>query len=272
MNFLYRKQIRAAYRRLTWRLRALPDFLIIGAQKSGSSSLYHYLRQHPGLLPSFNKEVSYFDGGIDPNIDNYDKGIAWYRSYFPFSDDSKLAFEATPLYLWHPLAPARIHDTLPDIKLIAVLRNPTERAISNYFHERRKGWESLSIVDALHAEEDRLAEALRTENYRDHAFSHFPYKLRGLYHIQIERYLEHFPANRMYIMSSEDMFADPKKCISDVLNFLGLEMSDKIRNLQPRNVSSNRENVPSEVYEYLDRYYAEPNEALYSLLGKRFDW
>lgn len=167
------------YRRASSRYRKLPDFLIIGAQKSGTSSLFHYLGQHPALRPAFRKEVHYFDGGLK-------NGESWYRSHFcldsPGGHQAVKAFEASPLYLFHPLAARRIHDRIPGMKLVVVLRNPVERAISQYFHSRRHGRESLPLMEALQQEDERLAAAIRNENYEDESFIHHSYKRRGLYH------------------------------------------------------------------------------------------
>ena len=103
-----RHRLTRPYRQATWRSRALPDFIIIGAMKSGTSSLFAYLGQHPQLFPSSKKEVHFFDGGASADVDNYVKEQAWYRAHFPLrkhmSTDSK-TFEASPLYIFNPLAP-----------------------------------------------------------------------------------------------------------------------------------------------------------------------
>ena len=98
----------------------MPDFIIIGAMKSGTTSLFHYLRQHPSLTPSYKKEVHFFDGGRKPSADNYEKGKSWYQSHFPLKwsvRNDRKTFEASPLYIFNPLAPQRIYELLPDAKL-----------------------------------------------------------------------------------------------------------------------------------------------------------
>ena len=146
------------YRQATWRTGSLPDFIIIGAQKSGTTSLYSYLSQHPQLLPSIHKAVHFFDGGLDESADNFEKGEAWYRAHFQLRMHAhERTFEASPLYIFNPLAPKRIYDLVSEAKIIAVLRNPTERAISQYFHEKGgKNRDPLSIREALREEETRL--------------------------------------------------------------------------------------------------------------------
>jgi hypothetical protein len=185
----YRYRLFWPYRQATWRRRILPDFIIIGAMKSGTSSLFAYLSQHPQLYPSCKKEVHFFDGGLNPKIDTFEKGQAWYRAHFPLTSkmsiDSK-TFEASPLYIFNPLAPKRIFDLVPNVKIIAVLRNPIERAISHYFHEKRKNRESLPIYEALLNEEKRLEPVIKRKDYKNRIFIDYSYKTRGLYKEQLE--------------------------------------------------------------------------------------
>ena len=264
-----------AYRRATSRSRALPDFLIIGAQKAGTSSLYSYLGQHPQLIPSHVKEVHYFDGGLNPNIDNFEKGEAWYRANFPFRNQMSAgtkSFEASPLYIFNPLAPKRIFDLVPEVKLILMLRNPTERAISQYFHEKRWGNESLPIEEALRQEENRLAPVIDSNDYKNHAFIHHSYKSRGLYKQQIERFLNHFPLEQLLILGSEEFFAQPDSSLKRVFEFVGVDPGFQVNDLVPRNVAKNKGNVSSDVYEQLDDYFLPHNQALYELIGKNYGW
>ncbi len=166
------------YRQATWRTGSLPDFIIIGAQKSGTTSLYSYLSQHPQLLPSIHKAVHFFDGGLDESADNFEKGEAWYRAHFQLRMHAhERTFEASPLYIFNPLAPKRIYDLVPEAKIIAVLRNPTERAISQYFHEKGgKNRDPLSIREALREEETRLKAAVRAKDYKNDSFIHHSYR------------------------------------------------------------------------------------------------
>ena len=263
------------FRRATWRSRALPDFIIIGTQKSVTSSLYSYLGQHPQILRSFGKEVHFFDGGLNPEIDNFEKGEAWYRAHFPLRNRMAArsrTFEATPLYLFNPLAPKRISDIVPEAKLIAVLRNPTDRAISHYFHSRRGGHESLPIMDALQEEEQRLQPVLDDEDYKSNTFIHHSYKSRGLYRRQIERYLDHFPLSQLLVLNSDEVFRDPGNTLRRVFEFVGADAGVTIKDLKPRNVASNKSDVEPSVYAYLNEYFLPHNQALYELIGKDFEW
>src|SRR5581483_353597 len=164
------KQAARAYTVPTSRLRPLPEFLIIGAQRTGTTSLYKYLYEHPQFVSATlkTKGVHFFDM-------RYDKGMAWYRAHFPTS--AYRAFfrarhgcdlvtgEASPYYLFHPHVPYRLAQHMPDVKLIAMLRDPIERTYSMWQHELSRGFEHLDrFEDALDAEEKRLAGEIEKMN------------------------------------------------------------------------------------------------------------
>ena len=275
-RWLKRRAKRAvrSYRQATWRGRMDPRVIIIGTQKGGTTSLFHYLQQHPQLVGSYTKEVHYFDGGLDPSVDTFAVGLPWYRSHFPRSDENEglLAFEASPLYLYNPLCAERIAAALPDTKLIALLRNPTERAISNYFHETLRGRETLPIEQALDAEESRLAEAQAAGDYKHHNFVHHSYQARGRYLEQLERFEALFPAEQRFVAASEELFSDPATVVRRVLEFIGVDADFEFPDLRPQHVSGNRTKVEPGVYERLDAYFAPHNRALYEHLGQDFGW
>jgi Sulfotransferase domain len=263
------------YRLATWRFRSLPHFIIIGAQRSGTTSLFSYLSQHPQILPCLEKEVHFFDGGVNPNIDNYEKGQKWYRAHFPFKRSvrgNRITGEASPLYIFNPVTPGRISNLLPKVKLIAILRNPTERAISHYFYEKWKNRETLSIMEAFQEEDKRIKAAIQSNNFRDRSFVHYSYKSRGLYKEQIERYLQYFEMDQILIIRSEDLFKESNNTLSIVFDFIGVDKTFKVKDFSPRNVGTSRIKVSPEVYEYLNDYFLPYNHALYQLLGKEFDW
>ena len=263
------------YRQATSRLRAFPHFILIGAQKSGTTSLFYYLSQHSQVLRSFAKEVHYFDGGLNSRVDTYQRGQEWYRAHFPFRsmlDDHRITGEATPLYIFNPLVPARIAELLPDVKLIAVLRNPTERAISHYFHEQRKGREPLSIGEAFRAEEERVRPALQRGDYKDPTLIRCSYQSRGYYHAQLERYFKYFARDQMLILSSEELFREPENTFWRVCEFLGIDGRIERIDFKPLNVATNKTDVSAEIYEYLDAHFSSPNQALFELIGRKFDW
>ena len=155
----------------------LPDYLVIGAQKAGTTSLYRYMISHPMIRPASDKQVHYFDF-------NYDKPFDWYRSQFPAGSGNGLVTgEATPYYIFHPDAARRVRLVLPDVKIVALLRNPIDRACSHYMHEIKNGTESLSFEDAVEAEEGRLRgeEDKICEGVNYYSYNHvkFSYLARG---------------------------------------------------------------------------------------------
>jgi hypothetical protein len=263
------------FRQATWRNRPLPDFIIIGAQKSGTTSLFYYLAQHPQLVPSYAKEVHYFDGGVNPKVDNFKKGEAWYRSHFPLRrniNQYQKIFEASPLYLFNPLVPKRIAELIPEAKLIVLVRNPTERAISHYFHEQRQNRETLSMMEAFQAEEQRLESVIKSNNYKNDIFIHHSYKSRGLYYEQIKSYLQHFSREKILILNSEKFFTEPEDNLKRVFEFLEVDLEFSVKDLNPCHIASNKSKVSSDIYEYLNDYFCSPNQALYKLLGENYGW
>lgn len=263
------------YRQVTSRHRALPHFIIVGAQKAGTTSLFYYLSQHPRVHAGVTKEVHFFDGGTDPAVDTYARGVEWYRCHFPLESslgESGLTGEASPLYLFNPLAAGRIHKIVPETKLIAVLRNPVDRAISHYFHERNRGREPLGLFEALHAEDERIRPALECDRYKDFAFIHYSYKNRGCYHLQLKRYFSYFPRQQLLLLSAEELFADPQTSLGKVFNFLEIEDRCGDFDLLPKNIARRREDVDARTYEYLACYFSSHNKALYDMIGVDFGW
>jgi hypothetical protein len=261
-----------AYRRCLPSPGPLPDFLVVGAQKSGTTSLFGYLQQHPRIAKCRVKEVHFFDNA-------YHRGERWYRAHFPRADrrgPPRMVGEASAYYLCHPHAPRRIRELLPRVKLIAILRNPTERAISHYFHEVRKKRESLPILEALRAEEDRIGSEwkrmLDDEVHCSRRHRSFSYKQRGIYVEQLERYGERFDPEQILILTSEGLFRDPLAVLRQVHAFLGVDTGFVCPDVAPRNVSRNRAAVPLAVYEYLDEFFLPHNQRLYEHLGRDLGW
>lgn len=262
------------YRLATWRSRSLPNFIIVGAQKAGTTSLFTYLSQHPQIVSPLKKEVHFFDRVTSSRGNKLAKGEAWYRAHFPMNKSINKCcqtFEASPSYIFNPLVPHRIFQLVPETKIIALLINPTERAISHYFHSVQLGREILSIREALQREEERLQFSINNQNYQDKSFINHSYKSRGLYKQQIERFLNYFSREQILILSSEDMFSEPDKVLREVFNFLGLN-DFTIPNLKPCNVASNKTMVETDIYMDLNKFFKPHNRMLYELIGKEFDW
>jgi len=256
------------YGRATAPLRPLPDFLVLGAQKAGTTALYAYLRRHPEITGPSWKEVSFFDR-------HYPRGEAWYRGNFPNRFRARgLVGEASPSYLFHPLAPERVREMVPEARLIALVRNPVDRAFSHYQHEVALGREELSFEDALAAEDDRLRgeeERMRRDpTYFSHAWWNYTYRARGRYAEQLERWLEVFPREQLLVVPSEDLGGDPDGTYARVLQFIGAPPHRL--DAYPRVFERQYEPMQPETRARLAREFAEPNERLYALLGRNLGW
>jgi Sulfotransferase domain len=265
------------YGRATSSLRPLPDFLILGAQKAGTTALYAYLRWHPEITgPSF-KEVSFFDR-------HYARGSPWYRAHLPARPrqwPAKLRHgswpsvgEASPSYLFHPLAPKRVRGLIPAARLIAVLRNPVDRALSHYQHEVALGREPLSFEEALEQEEVRMCGEVErmTANpaYFSHAWWNYTYAARGRYAEQLERWYEAFPREQLLVLFSEELLEQPAESYARVVDFLGVGPHE-LRSF-PRIFSREYEQMSQATRERLEVEFLEPNRQLEQLLGRDLPW
>jgi Sulfotransferase domain len=257
------------YGRATASARPLPDFLIIGAQKAGTTALYAYLRRHPAITGPSWKEVSYFDR-------HYGRGEAWYRGNFPnrVRARGKLVGEASPSYIFHPLGPERAKALVPEARLVALVRNPVDRALSHYHHEVALGREPLPFEDALDAEEDRLGgeeERLAADpSYFSRAWWSHAYKSRGRYAKQLERWLAVFPREQLLILPSEDLGGEPGRTHARVLDFLGA--APHRLDAYPRVYERQYEAMRPETRERLAAEFEAPNRRLYELLGRDLGW
>jgi Sulfotransferase domain len=190
---------------------AMPDFLIIGTMRGGTTSLYNYLLTHPQIAAATRKEIHFFDK-------NFDRGIAWYQAQFPSllqgdmaetrQGQRVLTGEASPRYLFHPQAPARAALVVPNTKLIVLLRNPVDRAYSHYHFHVARGRQTLSFEDALAQEEARTRDEEQRLAADAHYFSpicwRFTYLARGIYVDQLQRWMNYFPQEQFFIIKSED--------------------------------------------------------------------
>lgn len=254
-------------RRPSAHARPLPQVVVIGAQKAGTTSLHDYMAVHPQLEEGLYKELHFFDTRF------YHWGETWYRTFFPkVSDPNVKTFETTPRYLADPRVPKRMAGMLPDAKLIAVLRNPTERAISHYFHALRHGEDTLPIQEAFDAEEQRLAAIIENQDFDNCQFGYHSYKYRGLYKQQLDRFLEHYDRSKLLVLSSERFFAEPAEHLRCVFEFIDVDPDFVVKDLKPKNTGSNRQDVDASVRAYLDDYFRPHNQALYELLGEDLNW
>lgn len=272
------KRIAAFVNRLIPAERVDPDFLIIGAQKAGTSSLFKYLIRQGNYLRPLLKDIYYFDN-------NYDKGLDWYRSFYP-TIARKTAREremggpvrtgeGATYYLLHPLAPQRVRETFPDIKLIVLLRDPVERALSHFFHNKREGSENESSPEAaFRLEAERLdgeEERLRSDpSYRSHAFQTYSYLARGRYIEQLERWLAVFPRDQLYIVCSEHFYRDTDTIFKEVCSFL--EIPERSLEWYPAVGSGQNRSDNAPARSFAREHFREPNGKLFDILGTRFPW
>jgi hypothetical protein len=261
--------------------RALPDFLIIGTKRGGTTSLWNYLIRHPlvpRLFPAWNTKTShYFE-------ENWHRGERWYRSHFP-TERRRAALqrrygapprvgEAAPLYMFHPLAPARVQALMPDVRLIVLLRDPVERAYSHWKERRTEGKEPLGFAAALAAEPERTAgereRLIADPNLFSAAYDWYTYRARGRYLEHVEQWLQRFRREQMLFLPSETFYRDPAATYARVLDFLRLPPHD----LGRYEVYNDRRSAPMEpaIRAELTDYYRPHNAALAERLGMSFDW
>lgn len=267
-------RLRRRWRRVSAPVRMLPHYLIIGAQKGGTDSLSVYLESHPQVLPAARKEIFYFDS-------HYYRGIDWYRQWFPLTPIRRhrwVTGEATPDYLVNPFAAERIAATLPEARLIVLLRDPVARAWSHFHHAVRWKFEHLSFAEAISEEPRRLAgemEKMRTDpKYISQSYRHFSYIERGRYAGQLRRYYDWFDREQILVVRSEDFFTDPQTVFDRILCFLRLEPW-QIRDKQPRNTGKYSRTIaeaePTLAADLYD-YFRPANDDLSRLLGHDMAW
>ena len=274
---LYQKLFYEIYKRniyaLTGPIRSLPDFIIIGTARSGTTSLYYDICQHPCVLPAAYDELGYFDS-------NFHLGLNWYRSLFPtlFSKwlvKQKKQFaitgEDTPFYIWDPIVAKRILKNLPKIKLIVLLRNPVDRAYSNYHLGVRAGTENLSFEDAIKAEIKRLEEINEESKISIEKYAiRRSYLAKGFYADQLKIWFEIFNSNQLLIISTEDLKSNPQKVINKIYNFL--EIPDNHKLIPEKQKKAVYPEMKKETREFLIDFYKKNNTELFSLIGQKFDW
>lgn len=255
-----------------------PDFVFLGPQKCGTSSLARYLRNHPNVLPARKKEIHFFD-------QNYKKGKTWYKANFPskpylslYSRITKrepiIFGDSTSYYFNCPHLPERISNELPSIKLIIMLRNPVKRTYSHYYHERNKGFELLPIDEALKNEKKRIKQELEKIDKNPYYYSfihhHFSYLDTSHYAKHLKNWFEHFSRDQIMIIQSEMFFKKTANIYKQVLDFLN------IPHIIPESFKIYNKNkypqIDQKLQKKLEDYFVPLNEELYKLLGYSFDW
>jgi hypothetical protein len=262
--------------------RSSPDFLIIGAKRGGTTSLFQYLLRHPGILGLYPqvrgvKSTDYF-------FANFARGERWYRSHFPTASYRQrltdrlghptVSGEASPYYMWDSRIAARVHALAPAVKAIALLRDPVERAWSHYQERVHNGVEPLAFVDALAAEtgrvEGELARMAADAAYYSQAHDWYTYRARGVYQPQLENWTATFPREQLLVLRSEDMYADVQGVFDQVCAFLEVP-TFRLPTTESFNAIA-RGSMPESAREDLREFYAPHNAALSRYLGRDLLW
>jgi hypothetical protein len=233
---------------------ALPDFIIIGAQKGGTSFLYHLLTRHPLVEPAARKELHFFDG---PGF--FEKGAEWYRRCFPrpkwYDGRKSITGEATPYYLFDPPVAERMAGVVPQARLIALLRNPIDRAYSHYQMQVKRSTETRTFEEAIGQQ-------------------HSLYLSKGIYIDQLLRWFEFFSKEQMLLLKSEDFFQRPVETLKVVLDFLDLPAWEpEASELQERRHEGGYgQKMDPATRRRLETYFEPYNQRLYEYLGVDFGW
>lgn len=237
-----------------------PSFLIIGAQKAGTTSLYEILNQHTEIHGSSPKEVHFFDDEKRFSANYYQ-----YHTHFRLGKDIKLNFEATPRYLAHPDVPRRLHNYNPNLKFVVLLREPSSRALSAwkmFHHEYEKG--PFKFLHDPRGFEEAILEDISKGN--NDAFSYINF---GMYASQIRRYFQHFSSKQFIFLESNELKNNFLESIQHVQHFLGV-------NYEPLEFLELNKSVSED--EYIDvlyelrLFYNESNNDLYNLIDRKYDW
>ena len=259
---------------ITSPLRVLPDLIVIGVVRGGTTSLYHYLSQHPCIAKSAYDELGFFDS-------NFHLGLNWYRSLFPTTFEKNrikskyghfMTYDVTPFYIYNPHVAQRILDVLPHVKIISILRNPVDRAYSNYYLGVRSGDEKRTFENTIDSDL-KLIQEHENDSKNDNYFEQIigkSYLARGFYTEQLQLWMDKFPKEQLLVISSKDLASKTADTLAIVFDFLNLP-NHNIKDLSKRNEVKYPPMNP-DTRKMLVDYFRPHNEKLYSLLGRRFDW
>ena len=190
----------------------VPSFFVVGAQKSGTTSLHHYLMEHPDICLPEQKETKFF---VDDSL--YEKGLEFYENeYFSTCDNEKIVGEVDPDYMYFRSGAARIEQHIKNPKFIFIFRNPVDRAFSHYVMTYRRGLEEKTFEEAIRVEEERISQGYEKD-------FHYSYTKRGFYCNQVDRFLENWDVNNMHFVLSEDLIKHPEETVRKCFEFLDVD-------------------------------------------------
>lgn len=234
------------------------DFLIGGTQKGGTTALDAYMRMHPSVLMADRKEVHFFDN--EEHFLAVDVDYAAYHASFKESPPGKLLGEATPIYMYWSATPRRVAEYNPEMKWILLLRNPVERAYSQWNMERNRGAESLPFLDAVKCEQERCDEALPLQHRV------YSYVSRGMYVEQIRRIWQYFPADQTLLIKSEVLHQRPEESLRQITNFLGIDPFPASAKLEAH-LGEYASPLKPDERAYLDKLFEREIRSLEELVG-----
>jgi hypothetical protein len=248
-----------------------PQFIIIGAAKSGTSALYSYLASHPNVLPAVVKEINFWSH-------RFQYGLPWYQSHFPAisrdiaKQQGLITGEASPSYFAHPEAPQRIKQAYPDIRLIVSLRNPVDRTISHYYDRVRRGQEKRPLDVAIY-------ESLTGKPSQSTSVEFVPEYLReSCYSANLKAWYSQFEPEQIYVLKSEDLLNQPAATSQSVFEYLGLPHHE-LRQYRKYNVGNYQSSMSridddsdAKLRTALQDYFKEDMEQLTEITGKVLNW
>lgn len=263
--------------RLTWRLRMRPDFVIAGAQRCGTTSLFRTLARHPDVVPPLpGKGVHHFD-----TAGSWDRGTAWYLGHFPLASPARWRTagrartgEASPYYVFHPLGAQRIAATVPDAKVVVLLRDPVERAYSAWKQERARGFEDQDFERALDLEAERLAgeeeRVAADPSYQSFSHQHHAYVARGRYAHQLRRMGGALRPDHLLVLETDEVLAGRGDAWQRLLDHLGLRQWDP--GVVPTSNARPSRPMPEHLRARLEAEFEHDDVELAALLGRVPGW
>jgi hypothetical protein len=259
--------------RTTGFLRIMPDFFLVGVQKGGTTSLFDALYQHPQIIANKTKEMFYYGNSI-----NYKSGKNYYKQFFATeyhkkSVEKKLgkpcfAIDASTDSFDSKEAPARIFADNKNARIVVFLRDPVERAFSQYKFSVKLGFETADFEKALELENQRIAEQVGKEH--NYAFQRLGYRSRGMYAEYLENWYKVFDKKNIFVESSEAFFKDPQAVYDQLIDFLGLEKKEKV-DFKKLNEGSLEKMSPA-TRTMLSEFYKPHNKKLFEIIGTSYDW
>ena len=261
---------------LTAPLRVLPNFIVIGVGRGGTTSLYHYLNEHPCVIKSAYDELGFFD-------ENFHLGLNWYRSMFPTKFLKKkiakefgkcLTYDVTPSYIRKPWVARRIKELFPEIKLIALLRNPVDKAYSHYHSSIKSGVQKPSFEEMVEEDIKTFQKFENTNSMIDdkyfRTYIEKSYLGRGFYAQQLKIWFELFDRKQILILTSEELSTDTNKTMNKIFQFLDLP-DYEIPDTTKHNTATYA-NMKIDTRKKLISFYSKYNQDLFKLLNQEFDW